>query len=152
MIVHAGYDAGLLGEQEQCYARLAGLYQGTVVLGVAAGLIVSCRPGDDSGVAAQAAAALEDLLAADPNYRIIWEVGFGINTELALLPGNCGLNEVFGGRQGVLHLGLGLTPATRFALTFLCPGSVVTTDTGRRLVGRTGRRIARIRSASCGCH
>jgi hypothetical protein len=152
VIVHAGYDAGLGAEQERLYRRLSGLYQAPVVVDVDGGIIVSCGPGEDSTESARAAAELERLLAADVGYRTVWEIGFGINSELCLLPGNCGLNEVFGGRNGVLHIGLGLTPGTRFALTFLCPDSAVTTDEGSTLVGRPARRLARTRSASCGCH
>jgi hypothetical protein len=151
VIVHAGYDPGLAAEQERCYRSLAGVYHGPVVLGTDSGVVVDCRPGDGSAGARQAATALRDLLDSDQNYRTVWEIGFGINTELGILPGNCGFNEVFGGQHGVLHIGLGLTPATRFALTFLCPDSSVTTNQGRRLAG-SASRITRTRSASCGCH
>jgi hypothetical protein len=152
VIVHAGYDASLIDEQDDLYRRLAPLYRAPVILGVHNGVIASCRPGDDSASAAGTAAEMERLLESDAGYRTVWEIGFGINSELGLLPGNCGLNEVFGGRYGTLHVGLGLTPGTRFALTFLCPDSTVTTDAGQRIAGKPGRRVTRVRSASCGCH
>lgn len=152
VIVHAGYDAALAAEQDEVYQRLAVLYRAPVVLGIEGGRIMSCRPGDDSADAKQVTAEIDGLLESDDGYRTVWEVGFGINSELSLLPGNCGLNEVFGGRHGVLHLGLGLTPGTRFALTFLCPDSLVRAGNGVRLAGNPGGRLTRTRSASCGCH
>src|SRR5450756_501760 len=152
VIVHAGYDAKLAGEQADLHRRLSGVSQSPVILGIDDGSIVSCVPAEKSSHSSETAGEIERLLEREDGYRIVWEVGFGINSELSLLPGNCGLNEVFGGRYGVFHLGLGLTPATRFALTFLCPDSTVTTDSGIRLAGPPARRVARVRSANCGCH
>lgn len=151
VIVHAGYDPGLAEEQAELHHRLSVLSQVPVIFGIDDGAIVSCRPAAESSHADEAAATISRLLDNDDGYRIVWEVGFGINSELDPRPGNCGLNEVFGGRYGILHLGLGLTPSTRFALTFLCPDSTVTTDTGQRLVGPPSTRVKRVRSASCGC-
>lgn len=151
VIVHGGYDPDLADEQEDLHLRLSVLSQVPVIFGIDNGLITSCGPGTESDHATEAANAINRLLDAEDGYRIVWELGFGINSELDIRPGNRGPNEVFGGRYGVVHLGLGLTPSTRFALTFLCPDSTVTTDTGQRLAGPPSTRLKRVRSASCGC-
>jgi hypothetical protein len=57
-----------------------------------------------------------------------------------------------------VHIGLGLTPSTKFALTFICPGSAMVDGAGGVIVGNKSAatagkpRINRIRSISCGCH
>jgi len=157
-IVHAGYELALAQEQAELYDKLVPLYRNPVTLDIEDGVIVACRPGADTTKAAATAAVLDGLLADDPNYRTVWELGFGINTAMNVVPSNCGLNEPFGGTDGVIHIGLGLTPFTRFALTFLCPDSVLADQTGTSLIGRQlgsarpRRRIKRTREASCGCH
>jgi hypothetical protein len=125
------------------------------VLTVREGVIVDTLPGEQSGEAADVAAALDELFAADPRYRTIWELGFGINTDMETVPANCGLNEPYGASDGVVHLGIGLTPFTRFALTFLCRGTVlVSGSTGNAVLGSAPRtrRVNRTYTASCGCH
>ncbi|GAA3044087.1 hypothetical protein GCM10020000_24500 [Streptomyces olivoverticillatus] len=103
-----------------------------------------------------AAEALDALLGTEPLYRTIWELGFGINTTTEIIPANCGPNEVHGASHGVVNLGLGVTPTTRFALAFLCPRSSLLTPDGTPVLGarravRRGR-MRRVSSASCGCH
>ncbi|MFD0385921.1 hypothetical protein ACFQ2B_36680 [Streptomyces stramineus] len=103
-----------------------------------------------------AARALDDLLAAEPLYRTVWELGFGINTDTEIIPANCGPNEVYGAYHGVVNLGLGVTPATRFALAFLMPRSSLLASDGTALLGarkavRRGR-MQRVAGAGCGCH
>lgn len=157
-IVHAGYAAALAAEQAELYDTLVALHRNPVIVDVEDGVIVACRPGTDTATAAAVTAALDDLLDGEPRYRTVWELGFGINTAMSVVPGNCGLNEPYGGTYGVVHIGLGLTPFTRFALTFLCPDTTLTDHAGNSLIGRplgsapTGRRIKRTYGASCGCH
>ncbi|WP_235433527.1 aspartate-semialdehyde dehydrogenase [Protofrankia coriariae] len=67
-------------------------------------------------------AALTELYTVDDNYRLVWEFGIGLNTALRQQPGNCGMNEMYGAGNGVVHLGFGLTPTTRYALTFTPAG------------------------------
>ncbi|MEV6674979.1 hypothetical protein [Streptomyces sp. NPDC051162] len=153
-IVHAGYDRALDAAQDALFRQLLPLHRHPVVITVTAGAVTACRPGTGHPAAAAAAKALQTLLDTDERYRPVWELGFGIHTEMDTVPANCGLNEVYGATNGVVHLGLGLTPFTRFALTFLCPGSAVVDGTDRVLLG-TGasrRRIRRTNSAGCGCH
>jgi hypothetical protein len=157
-IVHAGYDATLLGPQARLFERLAGLHRHPVLLDVRDGVIVGVRGGEPTPESAAIVATFEELFTEDPGYRTIWELGFGINTDMRTVPGNCGLNEPYGATDGVVHLGIGLTPYTRFALTFLCPGTVVT-DSSDTIVlgsvpplGRGLRKVTRTYASSCGCH
>jgi hypothetical protein len=156
-IVHRADVPSDLADQAELFAALRGLAASPVVVEVDHGVIQSHRALAEGG--RRAAAALDKLFTEDPRYRTLWELGFGINAELRQLPENCGPNEVYGGPAGAFHLGLGLTPWTRFALTFSCPGSTVTDADGTVLLGgdRAGaapgrRRLSRRFSASCGCH
>jgi len=161
-IVHAGYDAdpALAREQARLYERLTALRRHPVVIEVAAGVITGCRAGNPTPEAARVTRTLNELFDEDTRYRTVWELGFGINTEMSVVAANCGMNEVFGGTNGVVHLGLGLTPFTRFALTFLCPDTAVLDGVGATLLGSTSdqpatgsrRRLRRTKDASCGCH
>ena len=160
-IVHGGYDPALVPEQAQLFKDLSPLRQHAVILTVEDGWILGCRPVGSDPQARAVTAVLEKLLDADTRYRAIWELGFGINTTMTIQPANCGCNEVYGAENGVVHLGLGLTPYTRFALTFLCPQTTLIDHTGAVLIGGlsgderpAGKppRITRTRSASCGCH
>jgi hypothetical protein len=158
-IVHAGYDPALSKPQSELYRRLTDLRRHPVTLDVENGVIRRCRAGNGAPEAQRVAAFLDGLLRTDARYRTVWELGFGINTGMNVVQANCGLNEVYGASNGVVHVGLGLTPHTMFALTFLCPSTRVVGD-GQTLLGttrldhagETARRIRRTRDASCGCH
>jgi len=158
-IVHAGYDGSLAGAQADLYSGLTALRRDPVVIDLADGLVTRCRAGAATPGSARAAATLNDLFDADPRYRTVWELGFGINNAMDVVPANCGMNEVYGADHGVVHFGVGLTPFTAFALTFLCPATrFVAGD--QTVIGAPGpvpaegsrRRITRTREASCGCH
>ncbi|MBV9447809.1 MAG: hypothetical protein JO345_18140 [Streptosporangiaceae bacterium] len=150
-IVHGGYRDDLADEQAALYQALLPLHAEPVRLTIEDGRITGCAPLTPG--ARQPAAALTALFQDDPRLRVIWELGFGINPDVTLQPGNCGLNEVYGGRHGVVHLGLGLTPWTRFALTFLCPDTTLVADDARAILGPPplAGRVNRRKSASCGC-
>ncbi|MEU2868486.1 hypothetical protein ABZ769_04685 [Streptomyces olivoreticuli] len=153
-VVHRGADPDDAPGQQRLFEALAPLVNLPVRLDVAGGLITGVTPGQPS--AAPAARALEELLSAEPLYRTIWELGFGINTDTEIVPANCGPNEVYGAGHGVVNLGLGVTPTTRFALAFLMPRSSLLTSDGTALLGarkavRRGR-MQRVSSAGCGCH
>ncbi|MFE2531971.1 hypothetical protein [Streptomyces sp. NPDC059371] len=153
-IVHRHQDPADGADQRRLFEALAPLVSNAVTLRVAAGSIESVTP--QTPGATSAAVELEKLLTDDPRYRVIWELGFGINTTTEIIPANCGPNEVYGATGGVVNLGLGITPATRFALAFLCPRSSLVTSDGTAVLGarkavRRGR-MQRVSSASCGCH
>ncbi|MEU4087547.1 hypothetical protein [Streptomyces aureus] len=153
-IVHRHRDPADGADQRRLFEALTPLVTEAVTLRVAAGSIEDVTP--QTPGAAPAAVELEKLLTDDPRYRVIWELGFGINTTTEIVPANCGPNEVYGATGGVVNLGLGITPATRFALAFLCPRSSLLTSDGTAVLGarkavRRGR-MRRVSSAGCGCH
>jgi len=153
-IVHRHEDPADGADQQSLFEALTPLVAHAVTLHVTAGRVEGITP--QSAAAAPAAQALEKLLTDDPRYRVVWELGFGINTGTEVIPANCGPNEVYGATHGVVNLGLGVTPTTRFALAFLCPRSSLVTADGTAVLGarkavRRGR-MQRVSSASCGCH
>ncbi|MFI9230394.1 hypothetical protein [Streptomyces rimosus] len=153
-IVHRHEDPADGPDQQRLFEALTPLVANAVTLHITAGSIEGVTP--QTAAAAPAAAELDKLLTDDPRYRVIWELGFGINTTTEVIPANCGPNEVYGATGGVVNLGLGVTPATRFALAFLCPRSSLLTSDGTAVLGarkavRRGR-MQRISSAGCGCH
>ncbi|MFJ6719082.1 MULTISPECIES: hypothetical protein [unclassified Streptomyces] len=153
-IVHRHADPADGDEQRRLFDALSPLVSNAVTLHVSAGTIEGVTP--QTPAAAPAAEELDKLLTDDPRYRVIWELGFAINTATEVIPANCGPNEVYGATAGVVNLGLGITPATRFALAFLCPRSSLLTSDGTPVLGarkavRRGR-MQRVSSASCGCH
>jgi len=160
-IVHAGYSEELAEPQARLYERLEKLQRNTVLLQVRDGLITSIGCRDQTAECAEVVATLDELFSEDPRYRTIWELGFGINVNMRPVPGNCGLNEPYGATDGVVHIGIGLTPYTRFALTFLCPGTALTDGSGNTVLGTASKltpsvrpavRINRTYAANCGCH
>ncbi|KWT61527.1 hypothetical protein ADL21_12495 [Streptomyces albus subsp. albus] len=153
-IVHRHEDPADGPDQQRLFEALTPLVANAVTLHITAGRIEGVTP--QTAAAAPAAAELDKLLTDDPRYRVIWELGFGINTTTEVIPANCGPNEVYGATGGVVNLGLGVTPATRFALAFLCPRSSLLTSDGTAVLGarkavRRGR-MQRVSSAGCGCH
>ena len=83
----------------------------------------------------------------------------GINCALELMPGNLGMNEVYGGMNGTVHCGFGLTPFTQYAIIVLCPGSRLITGDGTVLAGPPAtvrdagkRRVIRRTTAGCACY
>ncbi|OAA19855.1 hypothetical protein UG55_10845 [Frankia sp. EI5c] len=132
-IVHRGEDPEGIEEQAALFRDLDALRESPVILTLAQGLVTDVRPTEPAGKGA--VAALTELYAADDAYRVVREFGIGLNPVLRQQPGNCGLNEMFGGNDGVVHLGFGLTPLTRYALTFTCADTVMTDETGNALAG-----------------
>ncbi|GAA4601667.1 hypothetical protein GCM10023195_04520 [Actinoallomurus liliacearum] len=157
-IVHAGYDRALDAEQADLYERLVPLRRNPLKLTVEDGSITDVRDAGGTAEGAALVAVFDELFTEEPRYRSIWELGFGINTGMEVSPANCGLNETYGAADGVVHIGLGLTPFTKFALTFICPAASLVDDAGTRVLGNRAvgeqgrRRVNRVRSASCGCH
>jgi hypothetical protein len=135
-ILHSGTPSFTRSDQDRIYQRLKGMASAPIKAVVEAGRIT-----DLTALAAGAEPAvemLEAMFAVDSRYRIVWEIGHALNTELTMLPGNHAMNEVYGGTTGCLHWGLGLTPFTQFHLDIISPGTVVTNDQGEALLGTPG--------------
>lgn len=149
-VLHSGAPSYLREDQARIYARLAAVGDHAVIAGIRNGEIIDLRPTHPD--ARPAATMLEAMFAVDSRYRIIWEMGFGINTDLELRPGNCGMNEVYGATDGCLHWGVGLTPYTQYALIVICPGSRVLGRGGEVLVGPLQKpAMTRRKTAACPC-
>jgi hypothetical protein len=124
-VVHAGKAVTCRDEQERIYQALATLKDNAVIANVEHGRITHLQATHPD--AEPARLMLEALFEKDASYRTIWELGFGINTQLELWPENAAMNEVYGGSKGVLHWGLGLTPYTQYHIDILCPHTLVAT-------------------------
>lgn len=151
-IVHRGSTPYDCADQNRLFHMLEPLRDHPVMIAIEDGLIIDHKP--TAPEVFSAAGALEELFESDDRYRLVWEVGFGINTKFEIVPGNLGMNEVYGGRDGVVHIGIGLTPFTTYAPIVICPGASVWTDAGAFLLGgrpTQTRRIVRRKSPTCGC-
>ncbi|CAJ61065.1 MULTISPECIES: hypothetical protein [Frankia] len=148
-IVHRGDDPAVLAEQARLFDDLDVLRTATVVLHLADGMVTDCHAVNAAGK--RAVDALAELFAADEAYRVVWEFGIGLNPVFEQQPGNCGMNEMYGAADGIVHLGFGLTPTTRYALTFTCADTVLSDPAGTRLAGPAPRRMRRRRTPTCGC-
>ncbi|HEX7843310.1 MAG TPA: hypothetical protein VF469_37820 [Kofleriaceae bacterium] len=152
VIVHG--DATVdLADQARIHAALDALTRHPVIATLELGEILELRAADAGGQVA--VDMLEELFRGDSRYRIVQEIGFGINDSFEIAPGNVGMNEPYGGAHGVVHFGVGLTPDTRYALTFLAPHSVVFGQGDEVLIGDPGALIGkrmRVRkTAACPC-
>lgn len=148
-IVHRANRDGLLGMQQMLFTALDTTRVSTLRIDVEDGVISDWRPMDPT--AEPAAEALYTLFDLDERYRIVWEFGIGCNEAIEPQEGNCGMNEMYGSQMGVLHIGLGLTPTTDYAITLSCRQTRGVDAKGKCVFGAVGLRMNRTRSASCGC-
>ncbi|MFD0385919.1 hypothetical protein ACFQ2B_36670 [Streptomyces stramineus] len=108
-ILHSGTPSFSRTDQARIHSRLWALRDNAVKATVEDGRITRLTALDPG--AAPALEMLEQMFAVDSRYRIVWEIGHALNTALDILPGNHAMNEVYGGTEGCLHYGLGLTPS-----------------------------------------
>jgi hypothetical protein len=153
-IVHAGSARYSPAEQEALYMDLLAAERHAVLIDLVEGEVDGVH--DTHGDALPAARALDGLFDADPRYRVVKELGFGLNPALELLPGNRAMNEMYGSRDGVVHLGIGLTPFTTFAPIIICPGISLLAQDGRYILGLRARvdtrpRLIRRKVPACVC-
>jgi limonene-1,2-epoxide hydrolase len=139
-IVHSGRPAFLLEDQARIYGKLALLEHYPVIATVEHGVIRALRATHKK--AKPAVDMLQRLFDVDSRYRSIWGIGFGINGNHTMYPGNVGMNEVHGGAFGAIHWGLGLTPWTQYHIDIICPGTRVAANTGEILIGPPPRTTA----------
>jgi hypothetical protein len=135
-ILHNGTPSFSRVDQARIHSKLAPLNEHAVIAKVETGAITSLRaatPGAEGVVA-----MLEAMFEVDSRYRIVWEIGHAMNTSLDLMRGNHAMNEVYGGTQGCLHWGLGLTPFTQYHLDIISPDTTVYTDKGTVVLGVEG--------------
>ncbi|MEN2990100.1 hypothetical protein WG926_17405 [Tistrella sp. BH-R2-4] len=159
-ILHHGAPSYHPADQARIYGRLASIADGPILARVTKGAVTGLEALTPAG--RPAVDMLERMFDIDSRYRALWEIGFAVNTALRLYDGNTAMNEVYGGVNGTIHLGLGLTPYTQYHLDIICPHLSVMAADGEVIFGApiaadmgegTGvvGRMSRERSAACGC-
>lgn len=157
-IVHSGMPSFSRSDQARLYERLAAAQEHAMIATVRGGVVTGLQATHPD--AEPAAQMLDSLFEVDSRYRTIWELGVGINAALELVPGNLGMNEVYGSLNGTVHCGFGLTPFTQYAIIVLCPGSRLYGRDRAVLAGppwpaqpQTAKpRIIRRTTAGCACY
>lgn len=132
-VLHSGTPSFLPEDQERIFAKLCTMRDHAVIAKLSGGRISELRPSHPD--CAPAAEMLDRMCDVDSRYRTLLEIGFGINTGMALFPGNSAMNEVYGGERGVVHFGLGLIPYTQYHLDIIVPGTLVLDRRGGRVFG-----------------
>lgn len=156
-ILHSGKASFLLKDQARIYNEIGVLEEYALIATVADGIITKLYATHPSVESAKS--MLEKLFAVDSRYSRIWEIGFGINTELKILPGNNAMNEVYGGAYGAIHWGLALHPYTQYHIDFICPDTKILSDTGEILIGSQNKifsgknqeKVVRHSATACPC-
>jgi len=119
-IVHAGETSPARRTQARLYKILESLHEHAIIATVCAGAITQFRAAEPQ--AAPAVTLFQELLAHHPQYRTVAEIGLSFNDAFEPLPGNHAANEVWGGRYGTVHIGIGPQPFTPYHVTMVCPG------------------------------
>ncbi|HXI25081.1 MAG TPA: hypothetical protein VNG71_14555, partial [Pyrinomonadaceae bacterium] len=132
-ITHSGEPSFLREDQARIFSLLRHMEEHAIIARVENGVVQEIQ--ESHPAVSPAVRMLEAMFEVDSRYRIIWELGFAINTELTLLGGNYAMNEVYGGTNGCLHFGLGLTPYTQYHVDIISPGIRVYTSRGELLLG-----------------
>lgn len=135
-ILHSGTPSFSRADQARIYRNLSPLKDHAVIADVEGGVITNITA--DTPGATPVVNMLNAMFEVDSRYRIVWEMGHALNTSLDLVLGNHAMNEVYGGTQGCLHWGLGLTPYTQFHLDIISPDTTVYTDSGDIVLGVEG--------------
>lgn len=148
-ILHSGTPHFLRADQKRLHGRLDAIAHDAVVAEVRSGAITALHAASPKSEAARA--MLQSMFDVDSRYRILWEIGFGVNTENRIFPGNHAMNETHGGTLGAIHFGLGLTPYTQYHLDIVCPNTSVLTDKGDYLIDGRKKTMNRRKTGGCVC-
>lgn len=132
-ITHNGEPSFLREDQARIFDKLSLIRDHAIIATVENGAIVALRATHEK--VEPAVSMLQAMFDVDSRFRVIWELGFAINTNLDLLWGNYAMNEVYGGTNGCIHFGLGLTPYTQYHVDVISPGTVVVGRGGEILLG-----------------
>ena len=149
LIVQSGPPSFLVSDQERIYQRLATIAHGAVIIDVVGGLVTAVEATDPR--CREAAEMLESLFEVDSRFRQIFEFGFAFNRHATPWPGNCAMNEVYGGPSGQLHVGLGMLPHTQYHIDMFLTGTQVRGHDGELIFGGSAGRMSRRRAAMCPC-
>ncbi|MDJ0617490.1 MAG: hypothetical protein QNJ63_12235 [Calothrix sp. MO_192.B10] len=145
-ILHSGKVNFLRSDQYRLYESLNTMREHAIIATVKDGNVTALEcTHPDAELAKQ---TLEAMFWCDSRYRKIWELGFGINMSLTMVPGNVAMNETYGGENGVVHFGLGLTPYTQYHLDIMCPHSLILTDNDEVFLGSSNVVIRELEEPS----
>lgn len=150
-IVHSGTTSFSKRDQQRYYDVFSKLVDNPIILELKNGQIENVHANSIEGEAA--CDLLESMFKVDSRYRILLEIGFGMNTENRIYPGNHAMNETFGGSNGVPHFGIGLTPYTQYHVDIICPNTRVVTNKNELLFGNEVKAptMTRQKVADCFC-
>jgi hypothetical protein len=148
-IVHSGTTSHSLHDQQRYYDIFSHLIDHPVILELKDGEIQKVHA--DSKEAQVVCDLLDSMFMVDSRYRILLEIGFGMNTENRIYPGNHAMNETYGGSNGVPHFGIGLTPYTQYHIDIICPNTRVLTNKGELLFGQDSKISTMSRQKVSGC-
>ncbi|KST65207.1 hypothetical protein BC008_20365 [Mastigocoleus testarum BC008] len=133
-VLHSGTPSFLPDDQERIFQALYAMRNHAVIASVHEGVITNIEASDPS--AQSAVDMLQAMFDVDSRYRIIIEIGFGVNRHLKLFPGNSAMNEVYANNiNGTVHFGLGLIPHTQYHLDIICPSIKVLSDKDELVFG-----------------
>jgi hypothetical protein len=132
-IIHVGAASFLREDQACIYQQLAYVRDHALIASLHDGVITKLYATHPSTW--PALNMMQALFTVDSRYRILWEIGIGLNSTLKLLSGNHAMNEMFGGENGTVHWGFGLTPYTQYHMDFICPSTRIFGDNGTVLIG-----------------
>lgn len=150
-IVHSGTPGFSYADQLRIYNLLANVIDHPIIVEVKDGEIRQVTANSKQGEIA--CNMLQSLFDVDSRFSILLEIGFGINTNSKIIPGNHAMNETYGGKNGIVHFGLGIIPHTQYHIDFLCPYLNVITNHGELLIGanESELNISRKKVAGCFC-
>jgi hypothetical protein len=148
-IVNSGKPSFLEKDRERIYNKLSSLMKGKIIFEVQEGRLNPKAIYCDKE-AQEAYDILQNLFEIDSRYKLLWEIGFGSNTNMEALPANRTPNEVYGHHNGCVHWGLGLTPRTQYHLDIICPNTLVMNENGIIVAGGDKKKAMK-RTAAKGC-
>ena len=141
-ILHSGRVNFLRDDQARLHQSLTAMREHAIIATVKDGNVTELQCTHPE--AEPAKHTLENMFWCDSRYRKIWEIGFGINMSLTMVSGNVAMNETYGGENGVVHFGLGLTPYTQYHLDIICPNLLVLTDNDEVFLGSSNAAIREV--------
>ncbi|EGG95376.1 hypothetical protein IMCC1989_669 [gamma proteobacterium IMCC1989] len=140
-ILHNGTPSFTREDQKRIHSNLSKISKSAIIATIKNGEITDIKA--TSPISQKAVDTLNCMFEIDSRYRILWEIGFGINKNIKLRAGNHAMNETYGAENGCIHFGLGLTPYTQYHLDIICPNMNVLTDNNTTLIG-TPKKIKKM--------
>ena len=117
-------------QQSKLFQQLSTLRNVPVLAEIKSGEIVNLTSKNSIALT-----ALQELLQQDARYRVISEIGFGLNTQMQIMEEiNTGMNEIYGHQKMCVHFGFG-NIHTDYHFDILCPDMhVCTIDENKQVI------------------